>query len=120
MNKARIGPLRPDLSGPQLRRAALAAFKQVIERLDVQAPHVIFGHTHRAGPLPSDDLTEWRTPTRTNIVNSGSWVDQPDFLGPNPASSPYRAGFGVEIAGEGPPALVNLLSEASPGVKQTA
>jgi predicted phosphodiesterase len=120
MNKARIGPLEPDLSGPQLRRAALTAFNQVIERLDVRTSHVIFGHTHRAGPLPADDLTEWRTPAQTNIVNCGSWVDQPDFLGPDPASSPYRAGFGVELAGDGPPALVNLLSEASPGVKQTA
>jgi hypothetical protein len=120
MNKAGIGPLKPDLSGPQLRRAALTAFKQVIERLNVRAPHVIFGHTHRAGPLPFDDLAEWRTPSHTNIINSGSWVHQPDFLGPDPATSPYRAGFGVELIDDGPPALVNLLSEASPGVKQTA
>lgn len=120
MNKARIGPLKPDLSGPELRRAALTGFKQVIERLNVRAPHVIFGHTHRAGPLPFDDLAEWRGASGTSIINSGSWVHQPDFLGPDPASSPYRAGFGVELTDDGPPALVNLLSEASPGVKQTA
>jgi peptidoglycan/xylan/chitin deacetylase (PgdA/CDA1 family) len=26
----------------------------------VDAPHVIFGHTHRAGPLPADAPGEWR------------------------------------------------------------
>jgi hypothetical protein len=119
INKARIGPLKPDLSGPQLRRAALSAFNEVLGRLNVEAGHVIFGHTHRAGPLPADDPGEWRTPSRAQIINCGSWVDQPDFLGPDPASSPYRAGFGVELAGDGPPELVNLLS-SRPGVKQTA
>jgi Calcineurin-like phosphoesterase len=119
MNKAGIGPLKPDLSGPQLRRAALTAFTQVIERLGIKAAHVIFGHTHRAGPLPADDRAEWQTPNGLQIINCGSWVDQPDFLGPDPAASPYRAGFGVELAGDGPPELVNLLS-SRPGVKQTA
>ena len=119
MNRARIGPLRPDLSGHELRRAGLKAFAEVVRRLGIDAPHVVFGHTHRAGPLPGDDPREWRTPTGSRLLNSGSWVHQPDFLGADPARSPYRAGFGVEIADDGPPELVNLLS-ASPGVKQTA
>ena len=119
MNRAGIGPLRPDLSGPELRRAALKAFGEVIDRLAIEAPHVVFGHTHRAGPLPADDPAEWRAPSGARMINSGSWVHQPDFLGDDPATSPYRAGFGVEVAEEGPPVLVDMLS-ATPGVKQTA
>jgi hypothetical protein len=109
MNRAGLGPLRPELSGAELRRAGLRAFAEVLERLDVDAPQVIFGHTHRAGPLPTDDPAEWRTPAGTQIINSGSWVDQPDFLGPDPGSSPYRAGFAVCVEDSGPPALINLL-----------
>src|SRR5437763_9326266 len=60
MNRAGFGPLRADISGPELRRAALLAFGEVLGRLDVRAEHVIFGHTHRAGPLPRDDRSEWR------------------------------------------------------------
>ena len=60
LNRAGLGPLRADISGPELRRGALRAFGEVLTRLRVDAPHVIFGHTHRAGPLPADDRYEWR------------------------------------------------------------
>ena len=119
MNRAGIGPLQADLSGPELRRAALRAFGEVIGRLSIDAPYVVFGHTHRAGPLPGDDPSEWRAPSGARMVNCGSWVYQPDFLGDDPVTSPYRPGFGIEVGDVGPPGLVNLLS-ASPGVKQTA
>jgi hypothetical protein len=74
---------------------------------------VIFGHTHRAGPLEQDDPREWRTPSGNRILNSGSWVDQPDFLGDDPSSSPYRAGFGVLVDDEGAPELINLLDRVT-------
>ena len=56
LNRAGIGPLQADISGPALRRAALGAMGEVITRLGVDGPdsHVIFGHTHRTGPLPAD------------------------------------------------------------------
>lgn len=120
MNNAGIGPLKPDLSGPELRRAALRAFAEVTVRLHIDASYVVFGHTHRAGPLPGDDHYEWETSVGARMINAGSWVHQPDFLGADPARSPYRAGFCVELEDDDrPPKLVNLLS-ASPGVKQTA
>jgi hypothetical protein len=109
LNRAGLGPLRPNLSGHELRRAGLRAFAEVVERLQIEASHVIFGHTHRAGPLPADDPSEWRTPSGTRIINSGSWVYQPDFLGEDPSSSPYRGGFGVLVDGESAPQLINLL-----------
>jgi hypothetical protein len=109
LNRARLGPLRADLSGVELRRAALRAFGEVLTRLGVDAEHVIFGHTHRAGPLPGDQLSEWRAPGGTQMLNTGSWVHEPGFLGTRPQESPYRAGFCAIFDAEGPPQLRNLL-----------
>ena len=109
LNRAGIGPLRADVSGPELRRAALRALGEVVQRLKVDASHVIFGHTHRAGPLPRDELSEWRSPGGAALVNSGSWVHDTGFVGPDPSDSPYRPGFCVAVGEDGPPELRNLL-----------
>lgn len=108
-NRAGMGPLRADLSGPELRRAGLSAFGQVLGRLDVPAEHVIFGHTHRAGPLVADDPVEWRSAAGNSIHNTGSWVFARFFLGSSPGDSPYRPGFAYLVGDQGPPELVNLL-----------
>lgn len=112
LNRAGIGPLRGELSGPALRRAGLRGVEEAAARLGVGAEHVVFGHTHRAGPLPADDLGEWRTKSGARLINSGCWVLEPSFLGPVPSQSPYRVGFGVWVGDQGPPELVNLLEPA--------
>jgi hypothetical protein len=111
LNRLRLGPLRSDVSGPELRRASLRAFADVVQRLEVDARWVVFGHTHRAGPLADDDRGEWviGSGAGAQLVNTGSWVHEPAFLGRDPSSSPYRAGFAVLISDEGAPELVNLL-----------
>jgi hypothetical protein len=109
LNRAGLGPLHHGLHPFELRRAGLAAQAEVLGRLGVSAAHVVFGHTHRAGPLPDDDFPEWVTPTGTRLWNTGSWVHEPMFLGREPDRSPYRGGFAVELDAEGPPRLVNLL-----------
>lgn len=111
LNRARLGPLRPELSGPELRRAGLRALSEVVARLGAQTGYVLFGHTHRAGPLPADDPEEWSTTAGTRLLNSGCWVHEPAFLGDDPAYSPYRVGFAVEVDDDPamPPRLVNLL-----------
>ncbi len=109
MNRLGLGPLRADLSGPELRRAGLGAFAEVLRGLAVPAEHVIFGHTHRAGPLPGDEPAEWRAGTGVSMLNCGSWVYASFFLGRSPKDSPYRPGFGCLVDEEGPPELVNLL-----------
>jgi hypothetical protein len=115
LNVAGMGPLRGELSGSELRRAALRAYGEVLRCLSVDARHVIFGHSHRAGPLPEDDLDEWRASSGARIHNCGCWVHEPAFLGDTPARSPYRAGFAVELDDEGPPRLVNLLDPVTSG-----
>ncbi len=112
LNRAGIGPLRADVSGVALRRGALAGFAEVVTRLRVPASHVIFGHTHRAGPLPGDDRSEWGATGATRLINIGSWVYEAQFVGDDPAGSPYRPGFAAIVPDDGPPELVNLLDPA--------
>ena len=112
LNRAGMGPLQADVSGVELRRAGLRAFEQVVADLGVQARHVIFGHTHRAGPLSGDDESEWVTSGGTRLLNTGSWLYVRGVLGDDPARSPYRPGFAALVGEEGPPELVNLLDPA--------
>jgi hypothetical protein len=114
LNRAGLGPLHAEVSGPALRRAGLRALDEVVWRLGVQAAHVIFGHTHRAGPLPVNDPAEWRSSGGAQLINAGCWVDEPAFAGPDPARSPYRPGFCVVLEDDGPPRLVNLLDRPDP------
>jgi len=109
LNRLGMGPLRPDVSGPALRRGGLRAFAEVLERLEVRADHVVFGHTHRAGPLPGDEPSEWRTSGGARLLNTGCWVGGGSFLGGEGGRSPYRPGFAARLDDHGPPALVNLL-----------
>jgi hypothetical protein len=111
LNRIGLGPLDADLSGAGVRRAQLRSIAEVLLALRVTAPYVIFGHTHRAGPLPGDDIAEWRALTGSQLLNSGCWVREPSFLGSDPSTSPYRAGFCIRLEDHGPPALVNLLDD---------
>ena len=131
LNRAGIGPLQSDVSMPALSRAGLLATAQVLARLEVSAPHVIFGHTHRAGPFPGDDPADWGTAAGGRLTNTGCWVYDAPFVGEVPNESPYWPGTCVVLGEQGPPELRRLLGyraradlepepQATPGVKQTA
>jgi hypothetical protein len=109
LNRGGMGPLNADVSGAELRRGGLRAFRQVLSTLGVGGAHAIFGHTHRAGPLPGDDPAEWRTINGISMLNTGSWVYDPGFLRGPSGNSPYRPGFAALLRETGPPDLVNLL-----------
>lgn len=104
-----LGPLHADVSKDGLRRGALGGMREVLRRLEVDAAHVVFGHTHRTGPLPGDDPAEWG-----RLVNTGSWVSQPHFTGGGAHSSAYRAGGAVELGETGPPRVRMLLDDWTP------
>ena len=110
LNRAGIGPLKADVSGVALRRGALAGFSEAVTRLRVPASHVIFGHTHRAGPLEGDDRSEWGATGGTRLINVGSWVYEARFVGDDPGGSAYRPGFAAVVGDDGPPELVSLLA----------
>ena len=97
LNRAGLGPVRAQLSGEELRRAGLTAMRGVVARLGVGAAHVIFGHTHRAGPLPGDDRSEWRVgPDGPQLHNAGCWIDEPVFARGG-TDSPYWGGRAIEL-----------------------
>jgi len=109
LNAAGLGHFDADLSGRALRRAALAAMAEVVERLEIDARYVIFGHTHRSGPLPGDDEGEWVLPGDGCLLNSGSWVHEPPLIGADGTSSPYWPGKCVFVEDDEPPRLERLL-----------
>jgi hypothetical protein len=107
---ARLGPFSPDLSPAQLRTSSLVAYGEVLAILGLRPAYALFGHTHRAGPLPHDGLSEWTTKSGVKMVNTGCWVNESvAFMSEEPADNPYRCGFAVELDEDGPPRLVNLL-----------
>jgi hypothetical protein len=110
LNLLGIGPVSSDLSGDALRRNALEALGEVVGRLGIEAEHVIFGHSHRAGPLPADDVTEWRTPSGAWLHNSGSWVHEPVFTQAAGTDSPYWPGGAILVEDAGAPQLLRLLA----------
>ena len=108
INRARLGPLSSDLSGASLRRGGLAGMGEAAARLGLRPAHLIFGHTHRTGPLPGDDQGEW-TSGGTRLHNTGSWVYARGFIGRDGPAGPYWPGGAVEVADEGPPTVRRLL-----------
>jgi len=108
LNRAGVGPIERSLSGPSLRRGGLHGIREVALRLGIEAPYVLFGHTHRSGPWPRDDASEWRTHAGGSLINTGCWVYQRHFLGDSPGDSPYAPGTAVVIEESGPPRLIRL------------
>jgi len=111
LNALGLGPVDRDLSAAALRRGGLRGIREVLRRLGVVAPHVLFGHTHRSGPWPRDDPEEWMTAAGTRILNTGSWVYQPHFLSATPNASPYWPGTVALVEDDGPPRLIRLLGD---------
>jgi hypothetical protein len=103
LNRAGLGPLRADLSGEELRRAGLRAMGDVVRHLGIGARHVLFGHTHRAGPLPGDDPLEWTLAGGARLLNAGCWVFEEMYVGRRWGRGPYWPGGAIALdAGSGP------------------
>ncbi|HTD09578.1 MAG TPA: metallophosphoesterase [Solirubrobacteraceae bacterium] len=111
LNRAGVGPLRADISMTELRRAGLSAMGEVAARLQLGDAYVVFGHTHRAGPLPDDAQHEWRGRDGARLVNTGSWTYSSIFLTAKPGESPYWPGVCVLVDGDGPPTVKRLLQD---------
>lgn len=111
LNRAGLGPLRAEVSPAELRRAGLRAMGEVAARLDLGERHVIFGHTHRAGPLRGDLATEWIGRAGARLTNCGSWAYSRVFLSAVPGESPYWPGSCVIVEDSGAPRLKGLLTE---------
>jgi Calcineurin-like phosphoesterase len=137
LNRAGLGPLNAEVSAGELRGAGLRAMGEVAVRLDLGDAYVVFGHTHRAGPLPGDDAGEWTdgrhagsATTRSGrsgarLVNVGCWTYDSIFLTRERGESPYWPGTCALIGDAGPPELRRLLldrghDELSPSRRSVA
>jgi hypothetical protein len=114
LNRLGFGPLRADLSGVELRRASLRAMGEVVARLRIDARHVIFGHTHRSGPLPDDDPNEWRLAGGAQLLNTGCWVYESMYLD-RQWGNPYWPGAAAALEDGGEPRFVALLEGVEAG-----
>jgi predicted phosphodiesterase len=109
LNAAGLGPFGTEMTGPALRRAGITAMCRVIERLGIDADWVIYGHTHRAGPLPGEG--DWRAPTGARLMNCGSWTWAPQLASGSAGKGPYWPGRTVIVGDDGPPQLVGVLDD---------
>jgi predicted phosphodiesterase len=108
-NRLGLGPVKSDLSPGAITRAGLAAASELVRRLGIDADHVIFGHTHRRGPLRGE--SGWRLESGTRLWNTGSWVYSPGLLGRTPADSPYWPGTVIVVEDDRDPELRQLLDD---------
>ncbi len=108
LNTLGIGRFRADISAVELRRGGLRAMAQVVRDLEVEAAHVIFGHTHRAGPLPGD-VEGWWPGGGVRLHNTGSWLLEGAFSAAEGPANPYWPGRVTWVGDEGPPEFENVL-----------
>jgi hypothetical protein len=109
LNCLRLGPFSAELTGAELRRSGLLAMGRVAEALAPGAEHVVFGHTHRPGPLSADDEAEWISLFATRLWNSGSWFFEPAFVSGRTERSPYSPGTVLWLDSGGTPRIENIL-----------
>jgi len=109
LNRLKIGPFSPTLTGEELRRAGLIAMSRVADAVAPDAEHVLFGHTHRAGPLPGDDPVEWSTLSGGRLWNTGNWYVEAGFIRDTAEHSPYWPGTIAWLEPGRAPRLENAL-----------
>ncbi len=106
-NRLGLGPVQADISAGAITAAGLVAISDVVERLGIEARTVIFGHTHRRGPMPGDG--DWTLPNGGRVVNTGSWVHSPTLLRATADRSPYWPGTIAVIEDGAEPEQCHLL-----------
>jgi len=100
LNRAGLGPYEGRITRQALRRSGVQAMAALVSHLGVPAGHVIFGHTHRPGPLPGDH--DWQAPTGPRLTNTGSWLLETGLTAEHAGKSPYWPGTMVVLDDDGP------------------
>src|SRR4051794_1690179 len=111
LNRLLHADFNPDVTPPLIFRSGLDATRETAIRLGIDDVHVITGHTHRGGPLPTEP--EWAMPRGGRLHNTGSWVFATAFHHPGRPPSPYWPGTVTWLEDDGQPRRVQLLSDHS-------
>ncbi len=115
IERAGFGSFRRDFSAGEIGRAGVEAMHVVAERLEIGAEHVIFGHSHRRGPLLFDDGRNASDPVwernGVTVHNTGNWMYVEGLLGRAVPQSPFWPGSMIVVGESGPPELVELLAD---------
>jgi hypothetical protein len=113
LERAGLGSFERRLTPETLRAAGLRGTERVAEALGVRPDVLIFGHTHRAGPLPGDAAWEWATQCGGRMLNTGAWVHPRTApIGPEAGpGSAYWPGRAVRVDADGTAHPVRLLDD---------
>ena len=115
MERAGFGDFTRDFSTGEIGRAGVEAMHVVVERLGIEADHVVFGHIHRRGALLMDDGRRSSDPiwerNGTTLHNTGNWMYVEGLLGRAVPQSPFWPGSMVVVPDSGPPELRELLTD---------
>lgn len=103
LNRAGVGRFEAKLTGAHLRESGLRAMGDLIGALAIDAREVVFGHTHRPGPLELDAAWDRR------LYNTGSWLWEPNLVHGSPTESPYWPGCVLFLDDDETPELRRLL-----------
>ena len=109
LNRLLRADFDPDLSAAAITRSGIDAATELGRRLDVNAAHLVTGHTHRAGPEAGEE--EWALAGGGRLHNTGSWIFASAFHHPGTPPGPYWPGTVTWLEDEGPPRRVRLLDE---------
>jgi calcineurin-like phosphoesterase family protein len=101
----------PNVTTRAIFRTGVEAAGQMAARLGVDDAHVITGHTHRGGPLPTE--AEWPLPRGGRLHNTGSWVFASAFHQPGTPPNSYWPGTVTWLEDDAPPRRVQLMLEHS-------
>jgi len=111
-----FAPFTATVLGAQMHRASIPALARVVHRLGVDCEWALFGHVHRLGPLPGDDVTKWQGPGgRPHVVNSGSWLYEPLLIHHANPPHPYWPGGAVILDSDAEPRAIGLLDDLEAG-----
>ena len=84
---------------------------RMVAATGIDTAHVIFGHTHRAGPL-AGEVEGWWLPGGTRLTNTGSWLYEGVFVDGEGPDNPYWPGRVTWLDDTGPPEQVGVLADA--------
>lgn len=107
LNRLLRAEFAADVSGETIFRGGVEAATELARRLGVDGADVITGHSHRAGPLGSEEA--WPLPGGGHLHNTGSWVFASVFHLPGRPPNPYWPGTVTWVEDDAPPRRVQLL-----------